>query len=375
MKIDLDPNISYKTFITILIFGLHSCILFLYVPFSLLDQKHAMSYFNRGLAEVKLRDFFYRAIKDFTEAINILELSQQNDKLSNKELSIFYCGRAGGKNEFEDYIEAIKDYDKGIKILESLNTDKLLLVTFYNDRGVAKNNNREHKKAIEDFTKAIEISKSIKDKFGNTEQLLKNKLSEIYNNRGIAKSEDGSYKKGIKDFIEAIDILEEIIPKNSKFLAEVHNNMGIANHAQKNYDEAITNFQQAIELNNDYIDPYEYLRKIYEGNVVFFKKLKLLCFCIAPIVIFITLLDISSVNICVLLRDVPETTTLYKFPFHKSFIPYDQKVYLILLAIILILLPYLLPFIKKIGTVEFKDSNYTYINPHTTHFYKKHKKI
>jgi tetratricopeptide (TPR) repeat protein len=109
-----------------------------------INPKLFISYLNRGLAKMKLRQA-NNAIKDFD---NVLKL------IPNFLDAIYYKGL--GLAFLKNYDDAIAQFDRCINI-----DDKFAMAYYY--RGTAKGSKENLKGAIIDFNKAIELDKSNPD--------------------------------------------------------------------------------------------------------------------------------------------------------------------------------------------------------------------
>lgn len=194
--------------------------------------------------------------KDYNSSINyynkiikmIDDLLKRYDK-NSKEYSkyknnyfIAYNNRGISKYKLEQYREAIKDYDRAIKL--NINDSEA-----YNNRGCAKAKLRLYEEAIKDFDRAIELNIN---------------YSEAYNNRGTAKADFGDYKGAIEDFDKAIELnpnysdnyFNKALSKQS--LANTTEN---ENEKNKLIEEAYNNFMKGYKLADDKLKD-EYKQRI-----------------------------------------------------------------------------------------------------------------
>jgi len=135
-------------------------------------NEYAGAYYNRGLAYAK-QQRYNEAIKDFDKAIKL-----------NSDYAEAYVGRGLAYAEQQKYDKAIEDYNKAIK----LNPDD---AKAYYNRGLAYVELGEHERAIKDFDKAIKL---------NSDD------AKAYYNRGIAYAGLGEYNRAIEDFNKAIKL-------------------------------------------------------------------------------------------------------------------------------------------------------------------------
>ena len=119
-----------------------------------LDKGSHLAYFYRAYARSRLKNYI-GAISDYTKAIKI-----------KSDDSLYYFNRAIVKRDLEDYNGAISDYTKAIKI-------KPNDTQAYINRGIVKRQIEDYMGAISDYTKAIKI---------------KPNQAEAYANRGLAKA-------------------------------------------------------------------------------------------------------------------------------------------------------------------------------------------
>ena len=103
------------------------------------------SYYHRGNAKIKLKDF-QGAIDDYTKAIGI-----------NPNNASFYKNRASAKNELGDYQGAIPDFDKAITINPNNQTTR----TSYKYRGVSKALVGDQNGACDDWRQATSLGDEV----------------------------------------------------------------------------------------------------------------------------------------------------------------------------------------------------------------------
>ena len=205
-----------------------------------MNPNNSIYYNNRGSSKYSLNEY-KEAIKDYNKAI---KLNPSND--------IFYYNRGNSNYYLKNYKEAIKDYNEAIK----LNPNSVI---YYNKRGNSKYALNDYKEAIKDYNKAIELDPNNPTYYnnrGNSKYALNNYKEAIkdynkaieldpnddyYNNRGIANRCLKNYEEAIKDYNKAI----KLSPNNPTY----YNNRGYSNHYLKNYEEAIKDYNKAIELN------------------------------------------------------------------------------------------------------------------------------
>ncbi|AUJ49989.1 tetratricopeptide repeat protein [Brachyspira hyodysenteriae] len=140
-----------------------------------------------------------KAINYYNQIIEIIddllkgydENSEEYSKYKNNYL-IAYNNRANAKSDLGLYEEAIKDFDKAIK-LNPNNSNT------YNNMGIIKNYLGQYKKAIKDFDKAIEL---------NPNNFM------AYYNKGLAKSDLGHNEEAYNNFIKGYDLADDTLKKS-----------------------------------------------------------------------------------------------------------------------------------------------------------------
>ena len=159
---------------------------------------------------------------------SLLYLEKQNAAL-HSENHIDYYNNGIAKYISEDFIGAIKDFDKAIGI-KSKESD------YYYFRGLAKNNLKDNLGAIIDFDIAIELSP---------------KFYGAYFKRGLTRLALKQYKESINDF--------DVVIESSTNITDAFYCRGTARVFLKDYKNAIIDFSRAIELNPK--DAYSYYNR------------------------------------------------------------------------------------------------------------------
>ena len=159
----------------------------------------------------------------------LMEQSKPAKSLSKLKQSIsaetyFLWGNA--KFDLEDYVGAIADYTKAIR-LQPDDAD-----AYYN-RGLAKAKLEQHFAAIADYAMAI---------------VLKPDDADAYNNRGIAKGRLGQHFAAIADYDTAIRLKPDFV--------KAYYNRGNAKYHLEQHVAAIADFDIAIRLKPDLAEAY-----------------------------------------------------------------------------------------------------------------------
>ena len=160
-----------------------------------------------------------------------------------------YSGKAFGYQNINKYEQAIKGYDRAIKLDSKY-------VRAYDNRGFVKCILKEYEQAINDFNKVIELNP--RDVFA-------------YYTRGVAKVNLRQYEQAIKDFDIAITF-------HPKYAYAVYNARGVIKKNLKQYKDAIRDYDKSIELYPKNIDAYnnrglaKFILKQYEQAIKDYNK-------------------------------------------------------------------------------------------------------
>jgi len=182
------------------------------------SQEHSAVFYFRGFLYTNVFHYYDEAIRDFTRAFqmdphdkySLLFRGQAYEKTQKltealkdyteaiKIDSLFlpaYFSRALLKDDFGDFIGAIKDYDFIISNDEGTKTWRnYLMATVYNNKGYGLVNLGKYKQALPVINRAIEL--------GPDE-------SYIWGSRGVLYYKTQQYKKCIADMTKALDLLNE----------------------------------------------------------------------------------------------------------------------------------------------------------------------
>ena len=157
-----------------------------------------------------------KALSAYDKAIH---LEQNNAKA--------YNNRGVVRTVFNQFEDAIKDYDKAI----DLRPDFLHQV--YYNRGNAKYSLKQYESALDDYNVAIG---------------LKQDYAEAYSSRGLTKLSLGQYESALQDCNKAIDLTSDY--------AIAYTNRGLVKSALGQYESAIGDYKKAIRLMPDYTEAY-----------------------------------------------------------------------------------------------------------------------
>ena len=167
-----------------------------------LDANNAESYFLRGDAQARLKNFS-AAVEDFTKALEI----QPEEKIYKKRGEVYL--------ELKNFSAAIEDFNK---FLEFSSEDK----TAHKGLAIAFANLKNKKLALENFDKFVELSE---------EKNFYNLLGEIY----FAL---GEYEKAVENFSKHIEL--------DKYTLETYYLRGKSYFEQKNYESALSDFEEYV---------------------------------------------------------------------------------------------------------------------------------
>ena len=220
---------------------------------STLDHKSAGAYYKHGNVKFDLKQYG-DAIKDYDKAI----------RLAPKD-ACYYRARGDAKYKLDQYKEAIKDYNKAIE-LDSKSAFS------YCVRGCSKTKLKQYKEARVDLLKAkklaeeqkkISLFKIIEKKLKELDEDEKKNTIKGYGKAGIVKNLELSYamiglnKYKLKQYKEALNNFDKAIELNPKFALPWHYR-GMSKEKLGQPEEAMKSYDRAIELNPEYVLPWFY---------------------------------------------------------------------------------------------------------------------
>ena len=198
--------------------------------------------------------------KDFNQEIEKIKVEAEKRQKSNAATAWDYFAQANQYQDLNDYDNAIKSYNKAIK----LQTD---VPYFYNNRGGVYDKLKKYEEALSDYNKAIKLNPdyeivyynrgNIYVKLGRYEEALSdyNKVIELNPNNESAYYNSGIIYNKLKKYEEAMSNLNKTIELNPN-LADAYCLRSIAYHELKQYKEAMSDLNKAIKLNPDLADAY-----------------------------------------------------------------------------------------------------------------------
>ncbi|CAD8126302.1 unnamed protein product [Paramecium sonneborni] len=181
-------------------------------------QKDANERFQEGkkimMKENKTANDFDRAIQLFSEAITLLQNSNQTEPQYAK----FYAARGNAYMQTGQYQRALFDFSTAVRFEEN-NAEH------YGARGNCFLQLGEVNDALKEYDKAIQIKST--DGF-------------LFLNRALVYARLDNYKKAIEDYQQALKYLKD---SNAQFKAHFH--MGNCYRQIKSYDQSIEHLQKA----------------------------------------------------------------------------------------------------------------------------------
>ncbi len=198
--------------------------------------------------------------KDFNQEIEKIKVEAEKRQKSNEATAWDYFAQANQYQDLNDYDNAIKSYNKAIK----LQTD---VPYFYNNRGIAYGKLKKYGKALSDYNKTIELNPNYENAYNNR-GIVYDKLKKyeeaiadynkaiklnpdyeiVYYNRGNVYVKLGRYEEALSNYNKVI----ELNPNNES----AYYNCGIIYNKLKKYEEAMSNLNKTIELNPNLADVY-----------------------------------------------------------------------------------------------------------------------
>jgi tetratricopeptide (TPR) repeat protein len=178
-------------------------------------EKAATAYYQRGIANEKVRNNPDDAIADLSHAISLNPLNAE-----------YYMQRSRANYWKQDYERDVADNTRAIQ-LDPNNA------AYYRERGVSYHEKEDYDRAIEDKTRAIQLDPN---------------NAAYYRERGVSYYAKEDYDRAIEDKTRAI----QLDPNN----ADYYKSRGVSYHAKGDYDRAIEDETRAIQLDPNNADYY-----------------------------------------------------------------------------------------------------------------------
>lgn len=166
--------------------------------------------------------------------------------LSDKEKSLFVESRSFALNNIGliykhqgDYGNAIKNYQKGLALSESVD-DKKGIATSYNNIANVYRNQGNYAKAIEYYMLSLTIHEEIGNKTG---------IAITTNNIGILYEFQGNFDKAIEYYTMSLEIDQEL--ENKKGIAASLGNIGNIYADEQEFDKALDYMEQSLEIKKE----------------------------------------------------------------------------------------------------------------------------
>jgi tetratricopeptide (TPR) repeat protein len=153
------------------------------------------------------------------------------------------------KDNLGEYQEAIRFYDKSIKIAEKckpLNHQNLAMS--YNNIGLVYDSMGDYPKALSSHEKALAIKQ---------QSLPPNHpaLAASYNNIGAVYQNMGDYPKALSSHEKALAIRQQSLPPNHPALAASYNNIGAVYQNMGDYPKALSSYEKALAIGQQSLPP------------------------------------------------------------------------------------------------------------------------
>jgi tetratricopeptide (TPR) repeat protein len=217
-----------------------------------------------GGYQIKNRDFA-KALRNFTEAINIAQITHNRKALSNilQRIGILYMSQ-------NNYSEAAEYYNKALVIKKELG-DKKGIADITSNMGIIYSDQGEYAKAIENYFEALKTREEIKDIYGTGISLIS--IANIYFLQGNFKTALDYYHKALQ-----LNGILEYKP----FIAEVNTNIGLTYFRMNDLGKALDHFNSAMKIDEELGDKQgiaiskSNIGDIYARKKDYVKALKLL---------------------------------------------------------------------------------------------------
>ena len=138
-----------------------------------------------------------------------------------------------------DYLNALDNYFKSLKIKERVGNKKEISITL-NNMGIVYKNQGDFTKALENYFKALKIDEELKNKRG---------IATKYGNIGVVYFEEHDHPKALQYWLQALKLDEQL--NNKTGIARHLGNIGNVYYDQLNYTQALKYYTRALKINQE----------------------------------------------------------------------------------------------------------------------------
>lgn len=186
-----------------------------------------------GGYQIKSREFA-KALRNFTEALNIAQITHNKRALSDvlQRIGILYMNQS-------NYSEAAQYYRKSLAIKRELG-DKKGIADIISNMGIVYSDQGDYTSAIQNYFEALRIREEIKDTYGTGISMIS--VANIYFLQDNFQMALDYYEKALK--------LNGILEYRS-FVAETRTNIGLTYFRLNDLNQALENFNSAMKIDEE----------------------------------------------------------------------------------------------------------------------------
>lgn len=198
---------------------------------------------------------YSEALKNYNAGLIILET------LGNKKAIAFYYNDIGNVYiDLGDYSKALKSFLTGLKIMESIN-DKKGIAKNLNNIGVLYEHQVNFSYALKNYFASLKIYEEIDDKAG---------IGRSYNNIGNVYQMQGNYPEALKKHFASLKIKQAL--GNKSGISYSYNNIGNVYYLQGNYTEALKNHMTSLKIKEALGDKTGFISSYFNIGTVLIKQ-------------------------------------------------------------------------------------------------------
>ncbi len=215
----------------VLMFGL-----FLPVPVSTQQEYSADEYYNTAYKTFQKQQY-EQTFEYCKKAIEMYK--KAGIKNENYAYAYILLGRIYA-DYYSQYDEAIKMYQKAIKLAKEIGKEEIEAFS-YNNIGAVYDSQGKYKEALENYRKALAINKKA---YGEEHP----DVAINYNNIGEVYRKQGKYEEALENYRKALAINKKAYGEEHPDVAIDYNNIGAVYYDKKDYHNAEQNFVQAVNI-------------------------------------------------------------------------------------------------------------------------------